>query len=57
MIGIATAARTVGVLALAGAAALGMTMGPAVGVANATPGAPGPPSGVSEITSRGLRSD
>jgi len=40
MIGIATAARTAGVAVLAGAAALGLTMG----TAQATPGPPVPPS-------------
>jgi hypothetical protein len=40
MIGIATAARTAGVAVLAGAAALGLTMG----TAQAAPGTPAPPS-------------
>jgi hypothetical protein len=47
--GIATAARAAGVAVLAGAAALGMTVGLAVGTAHAAPGAPDPPSGADTL--------
>ncbi|MGA7053658.1 MAG: hypothetical protein WBZ37_20775 [Mycobacterium sp.] len=47
--GIARRARRIGVVVLAGAAAAGLATGPSMGIAQAAPGTPDPPSGASTL--------